>query len=101
MTLIEVKNAILDYYTKEDKLDLRIRNRHMWIYLRIMLIFQHMSKYYNVQICKKAFLDMFEDGLIFVEEAREIKLLLQHGILNDIITTLAILHFAKHQGIVS
>jgi hypothetical protein len=101
MTLFEVKNAILNYYTREDKLDLRIRNRHMWIYLRIMLIFQHMSKYYNVQICKKAFLDMFYDGMIFVEEAREMNVLLQHGILNDIITTLAILHFAKHQGIVS
>lgn len=88
MVLLNIKSKLIDYYIKEDENDVEINTKIVWIYLRIMGLMEKMSKHYDSQVCIDVFIEAFNERLIFVDEEKHVRNLINIGMIENIITTI-------------
>ena len=101
MTVLHVKEDLLEYYISEDKLDIQISNRMLWTYIRILVLFHQLRKHHELRLCRLAFEELFAEKLIFVPEEKEVQLILDNRLLQDITTTLDLLAISQRHRLVS
>lgn len=83
----ELKCVLLDKYLVEKPKDVKIKNEMLWLYLRVVSITYDAIGKHGVDKVKQAFVELFEDDIIFFDKKEQINTIIDNGVFDTIFET--------------